>query len=60
MQSATMALWLSRSIRWALAAGAAYLAYSYNEPVLYGVAGVLFVTGFLKPKRCVEDCKIND
>lgn len=54
------ATWVSRLIRWALAAVLAYIAYSFEDAkILYIFAGVAFISGFFAPKRCIDDnCNI--
>lgn len=56
MSDLTFGTWVSRIIRWAMAAGFAYLAYIYEGmEFLYIFALVVFITGFFTPKRCVDD-----
>jgi hypothetical protein len=52
--------WVSRTVRWLLALLFAYFAFSYEGMwYLYIFAAVLFLTGFIAPKRCVET-KLNE
>ncbi len=52
--------WVSRIVRWFLAALFAFFAYRYEGMwYFYIFAGVLFLTGFIAPKRCVEP-KFNE
>jgi hypothetical protein len=45
--------WLSRIIRWGLAAAFIGLAIAYDhEPVLYAAGAIAFITGFFNPRRC--------
>jgi hypothetical protein len=57
-----LALWLSRTIRWALGLVLLWLAYTYDEAqILYLVGAVVFATGFLRPRRCTSDhCNIDN
>lgn len=46
---------VSLVIRWALALVFAYVAYRYQEAwFLYIFSGVLFITGFIQPRRCID------
>jgi hypothetical protein len=62
MSSEALGTWLSRIIRWAMAAGFFYLAWTYSDLwFFYLFAGVAFITGFMVPKRCIEDsCNIDN
>lgn len=56
MSDLTFGTWVSRIVRWALAAGFVYLGYTYEGmEFLYLFALVVFITGFFVPKRCVDD-----
>jgi hypothetical protein len=47
--------WIGRIIRWTFGLLLAWVAFSYEEPFLYGVGAIVFATGFLRPKRCNAD-----
>ncbi len=56
MNNELIGTWVSRIIRWAMALGFAYVAYRYNDLwFLYIFALVAFITGFMVPKRCIDD-----
>jgi hypothetical protein len=54
------ALWVSRGLRWSLGIGALFIAWHYEDAqMMYVVGALLIVTGFLKPKRCVDgQCEV--
>jgi len=54
-----MVIWFSRILRWALGIGLLFLGAKYLKED-YGWVLILFgsitvVTGFLRPKRCLDD-----
>ena len=54
MDTIKMAVWLSRIIRWGLGIYFIIWAYQHEDAkILYVVGGILFITGFLKPQRCI-------
>jgi hypothetical protein len=56
MSDEVVGTWVSRILRWALGAGFALIAFKYSDLwFLYIFALVSFVTGFMVPKRCIED-----
>jgi hypothetical protein len=55
VKTETLAIWLSRFLRFALGLLMLWLAYSYDDAqILYFVGALIFATGFLKPKRCID------
>lgn len=60
MSDVQFATWFSRIIRWALAAGFAWAAYVYDDlKIFYLFAGVAFITGFMVPRRCMDNSCSN-
>jgi hypothetical protein len=60
MSDAQFATWFSRIIRWVLAAGFAWAAYQYDDlKIGYLFAGVAFITGFMVPRRCIDQSCSN-
>ncbi len=60
MNDIVFGTWISRILRWALAFLFAWLAYTYKEArILYIFAGLLFITGFFTPKKCIDGCEIT-
>jgi hypothetical protein len=56
-------IWFSRILRWLLGTGLIVLSYQYAKDdyawVLLAFGVLLIVTGFFRPKRCLDDkCKI--
>lgn len=62
MSDLVFGTWLSRIIRWALAAGLGFIAWKYDDLwFFYLLAAAAFITGFLVPKKCIEDsCNLPD
>jgi len=59
-----LAIWVSSILRWVLGAGFLVMGYAYHQQdyawVLFVFGTLLIVTGFLRPKRCVQDrCEID-
>jgi hypothetical protein len=53
-------VWFSRILRWALGVvfitiGMLYLKTDTTAWAIIGFGAVLFITGFFKPRRCIED-----
>lgn len=51
-------IWFSSLLRWSLGAAAIYFGYAFRAEgawpaIILGV--ILVITGFLRPKRCLED-----
>lgn len=60
MSNESFGQWVSSGLRFALGLGLIALAYIYdNEIILYVFGGAVFLTGFLRPKRCVDGCELN-
>jgi hypothetical protein len=56
----SLAIWLSRLLRFGLGLLMLWLAYSYDDAqILYFVGAVVFATGFIRPRRCIDGaCEI--
>jgi len=55
-------IWFSRALRWALGLFFIWIGFHYEDawPVMiFGLA--FFATGFLRPRRCIEDnCSLDE
>ncbi len=49
-------IWLHRFLRFGLGAAFLTIATQYEDAwPLYIFGGILFITGFLRPRRCIDD-----
>ncbi len=49
-------IWLHRIIRFGLGITFIVIAFQYEDAwPLYVFGGLLFITGFLRPRRCIDD-----
>jgi len=52
---------ISRILRWGLAALFIWAGNHFEDAwPAYVFGGILFVTGFFRPKRCLEECSAPD
>jgi hypothetical protein len=55
IKTESIAIWLSRFLRFGLGLLLLWLAYSYDDAqILYFVGALVFATGFIKPRRCID------
>jgi hypothetical protein len=61
MDTIKMAVWLSRIVRWGLGIYFMVWAYQHEDAkILYLIGGILFITGFLKPRGCIAGACFTD
>lgn len=62
MNDANIGKWVSRIIRWALAAGFTWIACQYSDLwFFYLFAITALITSFMIPKRCIDGvCPTDD